>query len=437
MKALLLPFSCEGYDNQTADVQVRRLAGMLDELGIEVIAAPRIDTADKAELASRLYHPFHYDFAVLMPVTWSEPRLAAIAARAFFGSPLAVFCISEFVCEGRRTEFSSVPAGAALAGSLRGMGVPCELFADFPETEEEKASWKAFAAAAHTLAWLRTARFGFFGHNFNGITAAGMDLGLLRRRFGTEVYSFDVSELLSRMEKADPSSPRYAAMQAEVLRKVKGSTGGYLDRIVRMSLALGEYAEEYGLAALDVRCHTELSQTYGLTACLPLSVLGDKLICSCEADLPVVLTQAVLSQLAGGTVSTYVDIRTLKNNVLSVGACGFAPCALTGGKAEVGGLGGGYLTNSSSLREGRVTLARLVKLPEGQLGLHLTGGTAASEKQRLWEYGCAPYPMAAIRLDCDIASFREKIGANHYALVYRELTEAAGYFCRFAGVEMI
>ena len=443
-KALLLPFYCDGYDMEAASAQIAQLRDLLTGWGVDVEAAAPIGDVSSAKAASEQYNPYCYDFAVLFAATWSEPRLAAVAARQFFGMPLAVWCVSEFTYHDRRTEMSSAPAAAALKGCLQEMGVKCEFFADLDESHGKKEKLIALAKAARAITCLRQARIGFFGHNFNGITAADFDLSLLRRKLGTEVFSFDVSELIVKMQAFDAESAEYQTMEAKVKSKITGSTGEFLDKIVRMCLGLDAYIAEFALDALDVRCHTELSQTYGLAACLPLSVLGDQLPCSCEADLPVMLTQLLLTLLSGGEISGYVDLRTFHEDGMDVGACGYAPCGMTGGKAQVSGpeapengAPGGYLTNKSGLNEGRLTMARLLKYPAGQLKLHLTGATAVKEETPLQEQFCPYYPMAKLLPDVPMERFMQYVGANHYALVYDQVMDAARYFCKYTDMELV
>lgn len=443
-RALLLPFYCDGYDMDAAKEQMGALQALLENCGIEVETADPVGDEAAARAVSRKYNPYCYDFPVLFAATWSEPRLAVIAARQFFGMPMAVWCVSEFTYHGRRTEMSSAPAAAALKGSLQEMGVKCEFFADLDDSHNKRARVTALAYAARAITCLREAKMGFFGHNFNGITAADFDLSLLRRKLGTEVYSFDVSELIVKMEAFDAASAEYAAMEKQVVSKLCGSTGAFLDKIVRMCLGLNAYVEEYGLDALDVRCHTELSQTYGLAACLPLSVLGDSLPCSCEADLPVMLTQLILTLLSGGEISAYVDLRTFREDGMDVGACGYAPCGVTGGKAEISGpeapengAPAGYLTNKSGLNEGRLTMARMLKYPGGQLKLHMTGASAVREETPLQEQFCPYYPMAKLLPDVSMDRFMQYVGANHYALVYSDVMEAAKLFCKYLEIELV
>ncbi|MBP5288343.1 MAG: hypothetical protein J6Z79_00535 [Clostridia bacterium] len=443
-KALILPFFCEGYDREEALAQLDRVANLIQKAGVETETAELICDVKEAEAASLAYNPFRYDLAVLYPTTWSEPRLACVAARQFFGKPLAIWCVDEFVYQGRRVEMSAAPAAAALHGSLQEMGVMSELFVGQTPDEERDGRFFALADAARALSLLRGAKFGFYGQNFNGITAADFDLSLLRRRFGTEVYTFDGSDLIRRMESLDPASPAFLAERERVSALLAGSTGEHLDRIVRMCLGLRDTVAEYDLCALDVRCHTEFSQSYGLSACIPLSVLGNDFTTSCEADLPVIFTQYLLHLLSGGKVAAYVDLRTFHKDGMDVGACGMAPSSLTGNKIEVSGPEApgngnppGFLCNKSSFNPGRVSLARVLKFPAGKLGLHFTPATAEKMSGPIQEMGCPFYPMARVKPDMPMDRFLENVGANHYALVYDDVTLAADFFCRYAGMDLI
>lgn len=444
IKALLLPFFCQGYDQNIARSQASSAAENLSALGMDVDLGTLICNVSDAEKASKVYNPYNYDLAVVYTTTWSEPRLACVALRQFFGAPLALWCVDEFTYQGRRIEMSAAPATAALRGCLQEMGIPCEMFVGLPLAKKEEKRMLSLGQAGRAISLLRNAKMGFFGHNFNGITAADFDLSLLRKRLGTEVYAYDCSELIVRMQAIDKKSPKYLSMRDRVSSKLHGNTGAHFDRIVRMCVALEEYISEYDLSALDIRCHTELSQTFGLSACLPLSILGDSLPCSCEADIPVMLTQLILHYLSGGKVSAYVDLRTFHEDGMDVGACGYAPCSLTGGNAEVSGPEApgngnpeGYLTNKSSFNSGKIALARLLKFSNGTLKLHFTSAVASPMESALQEMGCPYYPMAHIVPDIPMEQFLNYVGANHYALVYDDVCLAAKFFAKYTGIELI
>ncbi|MBQ7566272.1 MAG: hypothetical protein IJT18_04055 [Oscillospiraceae bacterium] len=434
---LLLPFYCDGYELDVAAQHVEKTKQVLERCGAEVEVSPLICSADEAEKAAAQYNAANYDLAVLFPATWSEPRLACLAARAFFGKPILVWCVGQFSHKGETLEMSSLPASAALRGSLQEMGVPCEWMSYLPDEGLSGANEKklrALLAAARAIRLLAHTRMMFFGHNFNGITSAGFDLSVLRRRFGTEIWTTDGSELIARMNAVTDEAYREA--ESLVSAKLRGDPGGKRDAIIRMTAALRGYVREYGLHAVNMRCHTEFSQTFGLTGCLPLSLLGDEVITSCEADVPVTLTQLLLHYLADAN-SAYVDLRLLEDGCVKVGACGMAPCSLCmGACAKVGGEGG-YLTNTSFFKPGKLTLARLLKFPGGRLALHRAAGTATGEMAPLREMGCAVYPMTQISLDTPIAAFSEYLGGNHYALVYAEVEDALRLFAKYTDIEIM
>lgn len=434
---LLLPFCCDGYDMDVARSHVERVTQFLKTCDIDVETAPLIDTADKAQKAAADYNAACYDFAVLFPVTWSEPRLACMAARAFFGKPILVWCVGQFRHEGEMLEMSSLPASAALRGTLQEMGVKCEWISYLPGETPDAGKVKkirALAAAARAIRMLENTRMVFFGHNFNGITSAGFDLSVLRKKFGTEVYSIDGSDLIDRMKKMDGEYLEKAAAMVEA--KVCGCMENKKDDIIRMVAALMSYRDELGVQAVNMRCHSEFTATFGLTACLPLSVLGDEVITSCEADLPVTLTQLILHYLAGEN-SAYVDLRLLEEGSIKVGACGMAPCNMCMGEvAKVGG-GDNYLTNTSFLKPGKLTMARLLKFPGGKMALHTATGCAKGEMEPLREMGCAVYPMTQIVPDCAIDDFTKYLGGNHYALVYADVMDAMKLLCKYEDMEIL
>ncbi|MBR3144347.1 MAG: hypothetical protein IKF53_00450 [Clostridia bacterium] len=443
-KTLILPFFCEGYSINDATNQLKSVTALIEKADISTEVSPFITNVKEATEASLKYNPFCYDFVVLYISTWVEPRLAAIAARQFFGKPIAIWCVDEFKVMDRRIEMSAAPAAAALHGCLQEMGVLSEMFVGQNEDDKRDNRLMAFSSAARAITMLREAKFGFYGQNFNGITAADFDLSLLRCKFGTEVYTFDGTELVSRMENIDTSSKEYADMAKRAEKLIKGDTGEHFARIVKMCLALQNTIKDYDLAALDIRCHTEFSQNYGLSACVPLSILGNSLPCSCEADLPVMLTQYILYALSGGKTSAYVDLRTFGGDTIDAGACGYAPSALTGDKIEISGSEApgnqnppGYIANRSGFNEGRITLARVLKMPGGKLALHICGADASKIDSPLQEMGCPYYPMVKIKPDISMDRFLSLVGANHYALIYDEIMPAAFYFCRYTGIDLI
>ena len=142
------------------------------------------------------------------------------------------------------------------------------------------------------------------------------------------------------------------------------------------------------LDAINVKCQPELSQIYGCVACLPLSLIaGESIVAACEGDLPVTVTMLMLHYLSGKVV-TYGDMLDIHDDQILLSPCGFAPLSLAAGEGV-----------DTELREGR-------------------------------------FPALEIKLDGeDIKEFTEALKANHYALVYGDLTHELLELCRMLDIK--
>lgn len=433
-KALLLPFYSDGYDEKRIRTQIGEAVDYFESLGIEIECADAIKTVKQAEEAEIRYNPAAYSMVVLFPVSWASPTLAVYAARQFPGKPAIVYSISEFPVDGHRMEMSSAPAAAAMKGVMGELGMSCAFISRGPGNDEEKTAdeIRNFAASASAVFRLSHTRIGCFGTYFNGISSADMDVSTVRRLFKVELFSFDDSELLREMDSVTVDAPVYQEALAMVTSKTSGCPDKYLDTVVRMTAALLSYVREYDLTAINVRCHSELCESYGVSACLALSVLGDVVTTSCEADVPVCLTQVLLNALTD-SAAPYIDVRAYDKEGITVASCGYAPCSMcSDSPVMVCSEADGFLTNMSCFKSGSVTLARLIK--DGlSMKLHTVTGNAVGAVEPLREMGCPLYPMTRIVLDTSVRDFRDKVGGNHYAFVYGDASEKLGLACRMLG----
>ena len=435
IKVLLLPFYSDGYDERIIQEQIADTVNYFKALNMEVDPAEPIKTVKQAEMAELKYNPASYGMVIIFPVTWASPTLAVYSARQFVGKPAIVYSISEFQDDGGRLEMSSAPAAAAIKGVMRELGMDCAFISRGPGNDEAAVAdeIKCYAAAAEAVYKLRHTRIGCFGMYFNGISSSDMDASSVRRLFGAELISFDVSELLSRMNSLAPDDDVYKEANIMLSSKTSGCPDEYLDTVVRMTAAFLTYIREYDLTAINVRCHSELCESYGVSACLALSVLGDEYTTSCEADIPVCLTQVMLNALTD-KVSPYVDLRAYDSEGITVASCGYAPSSLCCDfPVKVCTEAGGFLTNMSCFKEGEMTLARLVKDGPG-LKIHVVTGTAEGRVEVLREYGCPIYPMTRVVLDSSVKEFRERVSGNHYAFVYGNTADRLGIACRMLGI---
>jgi L-fucose isomerase-like protein len=268
-------------------------------------------------------------------------------------------------------------------------------------------------------------------------TAAFDHLGL-RRDFGPEVDQLDQYVLIKRLESLKASEVRPLIAKAKKQWNLGKAVREKDLRIsLRMYLALKQLAKEHRWDAVNVKCQYELSKDYGYTPCVPLSLLGNDLPCSCEGDIPLITTQLLIYYLTG-KITSYCDIHTVDENELLMGACGFAPFGLGTGRPKVDRTVTLYqgLANCTQYKEGRITIARLSYTRERKMQLHVATGQAQAPRD-FREVGCLPYPGMDMVLDGDTEDFAQHIMSQHYAVVYGDITQDLEEFCNLVPVEII
>jgi L-fucose isomerase-like protein len=205
-----------------------------------------------------------------------------------------------------------------------------------------------------------------------------------------------------------------------------------------MYCALKSLIQENNLDAITVKCQYELSQIYKFTPCVSLSLLGDEIPSSCEGDMLTILSQVILSYLTDSVV-TYGDIHEVLEDRVLIGACGFSPFSLSEKKdclvCKWGWEAFNGILNSSPLKNGRVTLARLSRDGEG-FKLHAAAGKSIGRSE--WnEVGCPPYPGTDIVLNGNPEHFAQQLVSNHYALVFGDVTHELELLCNWLKIKYI
>ena len=185
-----------------------------------------------------------------------------------------------------------------------------------------------------------------------------------------------------------------------------------------------------------MKCQYELSRVLGLAPCVPLSLLGDEIVTSCEGDLLLVVSQLILHYLTGEPTS-YGDLHHVQGNHILWGACGFAPLSYAAGIPIINKHTALYegLLNSSPYRTGPVTLARLAARGAG-FKMHVAAGEAVPPPS-FREVGCPPYPLTEVALEGDVGRFMQNLGSQHYAIAYGEVVEELVELCDLLGIEAV
>ncbi|MFQ6099530.1 MAG: hypothetical protein ACE5O2_17490, partial [Armatimonadota bacterium] len=230
-----------------------------------------------------------------------------------------------------------------------------------------------------------------------------------------------------------------AAVMAELRQLCKIAddvTDEQLQTVAGMALALRQLADERGLNAMNVKCQYELSQEYGMVACVPISLLAEwGVVSACEGDLLITATMCVLHYLTGQPIY-YGDILDLRGDQMLLSSCGFAPFGLAADPStrricQLGHPGFEGIINSFVLRPGPVTFARLVE-GRGDYRLNFGLGRGVSTELRQGRF-----PALEIKVDGSVQRLLDTMASQHFAMCYGDVRDELRDLCGMLGIEAV
>jgi len=231
-----------------------------------------------------------------------------------------------------------------------------------------------------------------------------------------------------------------------------------LRRQIAIYLAAKEsWSEQKGVSAVSIKCQPELSEVYGVTACLipalfpfNLDAEGEKEVipATCEGDVKGTISSALLFYLSGKP-PLFGDIKYVDDEIVMIANCGASSlyyarlsenpeenlkATIIQGQCQ--GASGGALTYRTPPAE--FTVARLIRRGgEYYLLYFLAEGLEITEEMESKLKWGKQWPHTAIRNPLDKETFISAMGANHLSLVPGDYTEELRFTARLWGVKAI
>jgi L-fucose isomerase-like protein len=426
------------YQNDIGERMAAACAGRLRESGVEVDPMPgaAVDPL-VAGAAAREALKREPDGVILFLGTWIECPTALGAIREFEHLPFAIWAFPMFQHEGRRESTGSFVAWAVLKGALDRMAYRYEWIIGLPEDDAAVAKAAAFARAAHAFERLKRTRIGLVGYAAMGMYPGTFDHVLLRRIIGPEVEHIDTFSLVNLAERftREERGPVIAELrgQCEIADDV---TDAQLQTVAGMALALRQLVTDRHLDAMNVKCQYELSQEYGMVACVPMSLLAEwGVVSACEGDAVITATMCILHYLTGQVVY-YGDILDLRGDQMLISSCGLAPFSLAADPSarricQLGHPGFEGVISSFVLQPGTVTFARLAE-GRGDYRLNFGLGTGVETELRQGRF-----PGLEVRIEGSVQKLLDTMASQHFALCYGDVRAELHDLCRILGIEAV
>jgi len=438
IRVAYIPFGYPDYPRDLINRFLEESKNMLKDLKFEVVETRPVIVFEEAEEAAADLDGKQFDLIIANIISWVEaPNVIAVLER-FKHKPIILWSHTMFK-EGRELlTLGPLPGAGVLRETLEEMGFKFWFVWGMPWEERVKSDIAFYSRIAHAYERLKGSRIGLLGYASMGMYSGTFDHVSLRDRIGVEVDQLDQYALIHLLDEvSDEDCERIVGVMRSRFRFHGEDLEDYLRKAARIYLVLRRLVKERRWNALTVKCQYELSRYFGFAPCVPLSMLGDELPCSCEGDVPLIVTQLMMHYLTGQTTS-YGDIHHITDRYLLIGACGFAPFSLARDRPEIGVHTALYegLLNMSTYKDGRVTLARLAYSRNRSYKMHIAVGDATAPEP-FHEVGCPPYPSMKVILDGDPKHFGQNMCSQHYAIVYQDIGEELAELCKMLNIQVI
>jgi len=438
IKVVMVPFSYPDYPEEVINKYVKESIKVISDLDVQLVTAKVVKESKDVEEVITTIRSTDFDFIIALVVSWVEAPHVVATLRDFFSYPILLWSHTPYQQNGERITLGGIPAAGVIRETLEEMKANFEFIWGMPDSEDVKNKILSFGRTARALRALSKSQVGLLGYFSMGMYTGGFDHTKIRKLIGPEIIHLGQYYIIKKSEQVKSSevqelvqkSKREWVLAPEVNEEL-------LVKTMKVYLALKELVKEHCLDALTVKCQYELSREWGFAPCVPLSMLGDEIVSSCEGDVPLVISQLFLHCISGKTVG-YGDVHDiLPDNSIILAACGFAPLSFALEKPQIGKHTALYegLLNCSVYKEGEVTLCRLASDGDGYK-MHITSGKAVIPPP-FHEINCPPYAGTKIILDDPAEQFMQKLMSQHYAIVYGNFREELLRFCHLLQIRPV
>ncbi len=419
-----IPIGHNDYINDNAKNLTEQAVRCLKYNNIQVIWNGEIvnDSINARKMAKDVLRS-DVDGIILFMATWMECPVAMSALREFEHLPFALWGTPMFKKEGRWESTGSFVSFAMFKGSLDRLGYMYKSVCGLPEDNVTVQEVCVFAKAANTYQKLKRSSIGLIGYTSMSIYPGTFDHLLMRKIIGPEIEHIDNYTLINMMKNIKDEDCNETISKLKSLARIRNDVSKEdLLTVSKMYLALMKICTVKDLEAINVKCQYELSKEFGMTACVPLSLLSEnKIVAACEGDIPVTVSMLMLHRLSA-SITAYADFININDNTtVKLSPCGFIPYSM--GYEEdreirsfMPGVGFKGIQNSFVYKTGCVTLLRLVE----DIGdYHFVYGIGEGLPTELRQ---GYMPALDIKIKGDVMDFIRLSGGQHYAMCYGDLT---------------
>jgi len=297
----------------------QRILSVLEQAGVRVVTLSTedtkcgaVETLEDAEKCARLFqnHADEIEGILITLPNFGDERAAAEAVRrSGLKVPILVHAFPDdpekLDPEHRRDAFCGK---ISLCNNLVQFGIKftdTTLHVEAPESPQFKQDLETFLAICRIVKGLKGARLGAVGARPAAFNTVRYSEKILER-FGIAVETLDLSEVIARAQKLDAASTEVGREleRLKVTFHPAGIPEEALQKMARLSVALGQWIAAEQINAFAFQCWTAIEEIYGVVPCAVMSLFSESMIpAACEVDLMGALAMYVLMLASGKPVA--------------------------------------------------------------------------------------------------------------------------------------
>lgn len=447
-KVLFIPGYYKGTEQKWVNRYLAGVRAIFEQINVHCIeTSPLSDLNSVAEIKTQIKKN-EGGVIVLCLITWLDPNVVVDLLINLPEQPIIIWSTDYIIAEGKKVHLGQFAAFLPIKGSLEQVRVKFAYIYGNPNRNGLASELRDMVVAANAVVRLKRARIGFVGY-----TALGMYPGMfnplqIKELLGVEIVPIDNHTLIDvyKCMLKDSSLSQKVTFFRRDFDVAESVCEEDENSCVAMTEAIRQLIGQYELSAITLKCLFELSTDIGCAPCVPLTILTDKCVVSCESDIPVTLSQLILHYLTTKPTA-YVDIIMMEEFRIYCSCCGFGAfkyahnkcrhiAYATADKCKTEfGLTYNRLVNNWRYEDGIYSLARL-KFADGEKCCLQVISGENKEFDTFYELGCTEFPSMGLVVKQNTSRLLDKLGSQHFALIQGDMVNKLKHFCKIMDIDM-
>jgi len=428
------------------NVKSREISDFLRSINVDLIETGIIQDdpeRNDEKRAKELLRANEFDLLIIAIAGWIPSHTVISVTETFKDKPILLWGVSGRVVDGRFLTTAAQAGTSALRAVFEDMEYRYKYVFNTIDGGIPEKEISDFVSAARAVVMLKESRVGMMGYRDMNLYNTLFDGVSLRRVCGVEIEFFEMLEMIQAEEKIKKNDVETVIKKIENEWDISGIfEKRFLIDGIRLYLAIKDKTIERGYDAVSLIDVDGVKKLLNMPPAVVFMLLSDSPgVCTIpENDSLGAVTQLIIKYLTG-QAAAYLEFYEYMQDRVLMGVPDFVPGEIVDGKIKAtftkfGKFGKGLL-NTSKIKTGRVTIARLASTGD-KYKMHVVTGEAVTPRtwcEEGWDPPPSHVPSLEIILDVPVKEFAQKVLGQHYIISYGDNRVLLHDFCKLLGID--